>query len=139
MRPCTGTPGPTETRYLRQEGHGIVVPLRGHLSDQVFGAVFQQLLFNGIATHKPSNKTDTRDSRGRRGSPEGVPHIASLRRSGAPSSLSRCVPVSRTPEGRPLCWAPMHPGAHPCMPALTLGPARGCLLPPTEQGPPNPH
>lgn len=73
----TVTPGPEQSTcgYLCQEGHGVVVSLRGHLSDQVFGAVFQQFLFNGIATHKPTNKTQTHsDSQvtGAQGTPSGL-------------------------------------------------------------------
>lgn len=49
----------TSDGYLRQERHGIIVALSGYFSDQVFGSIFQQLLFDGIAAHKPTRQTHT--------------------------------------------------------------------------------
>lgn len=39
--------------YLCEESQGVVSTLGGHLSDQVLGAVLQQLLFNGVPTLQP--------------------------------------------------------------------------------------
>ena len=39
--------------YLCEESQGIVSTLGSHLSDQVLGAILQQLLFNGVPTLQP--------------------------------------------------------------------------------------
>lgn len=62
--PVTGatrqpSPRTPPARYLRQERRGVVISLRGHFSDQVFGPILQQFLFNGIAAHQPTNKAQT--------------------------------------------------------------------------------
>lgn len=64
-RHCVATPPPGPRpprgrRYLREERHGVVVSLSSHFSDQIFGSIFQQFLFNGIATHEPTNQIHTR-------------------------------------------------------------------------------
>lgn len=41
---------------LCQERREVVISLCSHFSDQVFGPIFQQFLFDGIAAHKPTNR-----------------------------------------------------------------------------------
>lgn len=43
--------------YLCEESQGVVSTLGSHLSDQVLGAVLQQLLFNGVPTLQPGQQT----------------------------------------------------------------------------------
>ncbi len=43
--------------YLCEESQGVVSTLGSHLSDQVLGAVLQQLLFNGVPTLQPEQHT----------------------------------------------------------------------------------
>lgn len=49
-------PRTPHTRYLCQERREVVISLCSHFSDQVFGPIFQQFLFDGIAAHKPTNR-----------------------------------------------------------------------------------
>lgn len=46
-----------ESSYLCEESQGVVGALGSHLSDQVLGAIFQQLLLNGVPTLQPGQET----------------------------------------------------------------------------------
>lgn len=46
-----------ESSYLCEESQGVVGTLGSHLSDQVLGAIFQQLLLNGVPTLQPGQET----------------------------------------------------------------------------------